>query len=529
MNYCIYLRKSRADAEAEERGEGETLARHEKALLDLAKRQHLNISKIYKEVVSGDTIAARPIMQQLLSDIEGGLWDGVLVMEVERLARGDTIDQGIVAQTFKFSGTKIITPIKTYDPNNEYDEEYFEFGLFMSRREYKTINRRLQRGREASVKEGKYVASMAPYGYERVKIKNDKGYTLAVVPDHAEIVKMIFDWYVNGVKDKNGECRRLGIQQIARKLNELHVPPIRHDYWQKETIRDMIINPAYIGKVRWRWRPYKKKMVKGKTAIERPRNYDEDCIISDGLHPAIVDKDVFERAQALISDVPTPPVGYKKELKNPLAGIIICGECGRKMVFRSGESIGKKDYIICHARGCKNIGAPFELIEKRVLETLQQWLLDYKLECDNRPIQNKHDEILQKSIKRIEGDISTLEKQLSSTYDLLERGIYSTDEFLNRSRSISDRIQSAKENYKSVESELGLSHVQEDNRKNIVPKIEHLLDIYDHLSSASAKNELLKEILEKAVYVKTASGSLRGNSADDFMLDLYPKLPQKRD
>ena len=93
-------------------------------------------------------------------------------MEVERLARGDTIDQGIVAQTFKLSCTKIITPMKTYDPNNEYDEEYFEFGLFMSRREYKTINRRLQRGRVASVKEGKYVGNKSPYGYTRMKLEH---------------------------------------------------------------------------------------------------------------------------------------------------------------------------------------------------------------------------------------------------------------------------------------------------------------------------------------------------------------------
>ena len=141
MQYLIYLRKSRADQEAELRGEGETLARHEKALLELARRQHLPIADIYREVVSGETIASRPMMQQLLSEVEQGIWNGVLVMEVERLARGDTIDQGIVAQAFKLSDTKIITPIKTYDPNNEFDEEYFEFGLFMSRREYKTIKR----------------------------------------------------------------------------------------------------------------------------------------------------------------------------------------------------------------------------------------------------------------------------------------------------------------------------------------------------------------------------------------------------
>ena len=191
-DYVMYLRKSRTDMEAEQRGEGETLARHERALLELSDRLCLNLAGVYREIVSGETIAARPVMQKLLSEVERGLWAGVLVIEVERLARGDTIDQGIVAQTFKFSGTKIITPSKTYDPDNEFDEEYFEFGLFMSRREYKTINRRLQQGRLASVKEGKYVASVPPYGYDRKKLEHDKGYTLIPNPEEAEIVKLIF-------------------------------------------------------------------------------------------------------------------------------------------------------------------------------------------------------------------------------------------------------------------------------------------------------------------------------------------------
>ena len=135
--YCIYLRKSRADLDAEAHGEGETLARHERILLELAKRDKLNVTEIYREIVSGDTIAARPVMQQLLQEVQAGRWAGVLVVEVERLARGETIDQGIVAQTFQYSETKIVTPLKTYDPTNEYDEEYFEFGLFMSPQDYR--------------------------------------------------------------------------------------------------------------------------------------------------------------------------------------------------------------------------------------------------------------------------------------------------------------------------------------------------------------------------------------------------------
>lgn len=168
-NYCAYLRKSRADRDAEMKGEEETLARHKRILTELSKKMGKPISRFYSEVVSGETITARPVMQELLSDVESGMWKGVYVVEVERLARGNTKDQGIVADAFKYSNTVIITPSKTYDPNNEFDEEYFEFGLFMSRREYKTINRRLQRGRIASVKEGNYIGGSAPYGYRKVK------------------------------------------------------------------------------------------------------------------------------------------------------------------------------------------------------------------------------------------------------------------------------------------------------------------------------------------------------------------------
>lgn len=525
--YLIYLRKSRADMEAEARGEGETLARHEHALLEFAKCQHLNITQIYKEIVSGDTIAARPVMQKLLTEVEQGLWSGVLVMEIERLARGDTIDQGIVAQTFKFSETKIITPMKTYDPNNEFDEEYFEFGLFMARREYKTINRRLQRGRLASVKEGKYVASIAPFGYKRIKLQNDKGYSLAVVPENAQIVTQIFSWYVYGI-DENGGKRRLGIQKIARMLNELKVPPIRHDYWQKETIRDILINPVYIGKVRWNWRPVKSKMVDGKTQKERPRNYDEDCVLADGLHDAIIDKEVFELAQEYISNAPPCPVGYKNELINPLAGIIICGKCGRSMVFRKGYS--KPDYIVCHARACNNVSAPFQLVEKRLLESLRQWIDNYELKWKSKAKQipiNSH--IIEKSLKKAQNDIDILEKQLSTTYDLLEQGIYSKDQFLERSRVLSARIDDAKKGYANIESEWETANQRYKTQTTIIPKVEHLLEVYATLETPAQKNNLLKGILEKVVYTKNVNGCYRGVSAGDFSLDLYPKLPSSKE
>ena len=525
MPYLIYLRKSRSDAEAEARGEGETLARHERSLLELARHMKLEITDIYREIVSGETIASRPMMQRLLSEVEAGQWQGVLVMEVERLARGDSIDQGIVVQAFKFSSTKIVTPLKTYDPTNEFDEEYFEFGLFMSRREYKTINRRLQRGREASAKEGKFLGSRAPYGYERVPLEGQKGATLKPIPEQAEVVRLIFDLYVTGDLGADGVRRRLGFQSLARRLNEMHIPPARHDYWQKGVVRDILMNPTYAGLIRWGWRKHETKIVDGEKVVWRPRNYGDDCIVAPGLHPAIVDRALFDEAQRLIAELPPAPVGYKNSVKNPLAGILVCGLCGRKLVLRKGQA-GKQDYIVCHARACPNVGSPYHYIEDALLASLRDWLGEYKLrlEASSPAASPATVELLRRSHKKIEGDISTLEKQSSSLHDLLEQGVYDIETFLSRSRDLADRAAAAKSDRDRIEKELGIESTRQESRLSIIPKVEQLLASYASLPTPSEKNDLLKQVLEKAVYIKKEAG--KHNQPGKFDLVLYPRVPR---
>lgn len=303
--YSLYLRKSRADLEAEERGEGETLARHEKMLIELARRYGFSIGKIYREIVSGESIEARPVVQELLKDVESGRWKGVLVVEVERLARGDTMDQGRVAKSFKFSNTKIITPIKIYDPNDEFDEEYFEFGLFMSRREYKTINRRLQRGRVSSVKEGKYVGSVAPFGYDRVKLVKDKGYTLAK-NDEAPVVEKMFQIYA---------YNEIAINEVVRRLNSAGYKPRKAKEWTISTVKDILSNPIYIGKIRWDSRKTVKEYRNGKIVNTRPRN--ENYTLCDGLHEPIIDMETWNIVQEKRSKH-TPAVIHNKVVQNPL-------------------------------------------------------------------------------------------------------------------------------------------------------------------------------------------------------------------
>jgi DNA invertase Pin-like site-specific DNA recombinase len=527
MPYCLYVRKSRADAEAEARGEGETLSRHINTLLELAKRRHLDITQIYREIVSGETIAARPVMQQLLSEVEQGLWDGVLVMEVERLARGDTVDQGIVAQTFKFSDTLIITPIKDYNPNNEFDEEYFEFGLFMSRREYKTINRRLQRGRLASVKEGKYVGSQSPYGYERVKIKGDKGYTLEPFPPEADVVRMIFDWYTRGEELPDGSFRRLGVSLIVRRLNSLKIPPRKSDHWATATVRDILINPVYVGKVRWNWRSDVKKMVDGRVVIERPRNSLDKCTVAEGLHPPLVSVEAFAIAQELMSSNPPRPVGERGTVKNPLAGIIVCAKCGHRMTRRPYTGRDYPDTLMCADTACDNISCALHYVERRVLEALQEWLADYKLQWETGGEENPAVAMVamkEKALRRLDTEYTTLTKQLDNTHDLLEQGVYTTEQFLERSRKLSERIKKNEEDRLALGADIASDKSREAGRKQIIPKVERLLEVYYELPTPKAKNDMLKEVLEKVVYLKTKNGRWN-NAPDDFELTLYPKIP----
>lgn len=319
--YDAYLRKSRADMELERLKKFDTLKQHEKFLKDRAKQLGIKIRNTYKEVVSGESIQDRPEIQKLLKEVETGTVDGILVVEVERLTRGDAKDQGIVSQTLKYSNTKVITLNKIYDPNSEEDEEYFEFGLFMSRREYKTINRRMQRGRMANILDGKYCASEPPFGYRKVKLKQSKGFTLEPVPEEANVVKEMFKKRANG----------LGHDIICNWLNTLDFKPKKSDVWTPATIKGMLSNPIYLGKIRWNSNKTEKKLVNGQIVKTRKRN-NSDIILVEGLHEAIVDQETFDIVQKIKPKNASTKRGM--ELQNPLATILKCAYCGRSMQRR---------------------------------------------------------------------------------------------------------------------------------------------------------------------------------------------------
>lgn len=516
--YCAYLRKSRDDMELERNGNYDILKRHRETLLDLSRRYGVVISKFYEEVISGDSIDSRPEMCALLRDVDAGIWDGVFVMEVERLARGDTIDQGRVSRSFQYSDTLIITPMKTYDPGDEYDEEYFEFSLFMSRKEYKTIKRRLQRGRLRSVQDGKYVGNIAPYGYKRVRLETDTGFTLERIPEEAAIVTLIFNLYVYG---DESSPNRFGMQRIAVYLNERSIRPRISEKWTLSSIKDILSNPVYYGYLRWNHRKAVRKIVDGEIDTSRPLNHD--CDLFPGLHEPIITEKLFKMAEKIRLHNTCVPVGQHCTQKNPFAGLIFCSECGKPMQRKAYNVSGKACSFICPTRGCPTVSDYLDNVENEVINSLRALYNSYNYQLQPEQLNSFSLENKQSLLQIKKQELAEINKRRDGLFGFLERGVYTDDMFKERMKIIEKELNAAASALDQLTSDYELLSARLHEHSEFIPKCRALLENYDFLSPVE-KNTLYKELIDKIVYTKTKR-STRGNLNEIlFTLDIYPKI-----
>lgn len=515
--YAIYLRKSRADVEAEARGEGETLAKHKHMLYKFAKEHQLNIiRKPYEEIVSGESVIHRPQMIQLLKDVADGFYDGVLCMDMERLGRGDMQDQGLILNTFKSSNTKIITLRKTYDLNDEIDEEMSEMDAFMARRELKMITRRLQRGRLETVEEGNYIGTNPPFGY---KIKDlQRGRTLEPHPEQALVVKLIFEWYT----DENPHTR-LGSARIANKLNKLGYKTYTGGVWNSWNVLNIIKNAVYAGRIQWKRKEIKKSVTPGKKKDTRTRPRSE-WIDVKGKHEPLISMETYEKAQYILKHRTHPPF-HLGGIKNPLAGILKCGKCGATMILRPYTT--QKPHMMCvKQKQCHTKSTQFYLIEKRLLDSLEAWLTDYKAQWQENELPKDDDagiDVWKNTLNNLHKEAEILQKQKNSLFDYLERKIYTEEVFLERSQTIADRLSENQLAIQETEKELENEKKRISAQQEIIPSVEKVLDLYKKTDDPADKNALLKSVLDKVEYFKS-----RGQFKDDFDLVLYPRLRHEK-
>lgn len=490
MKTCIYLRKSRQDEELEKKEDTDTLARHRSTLLDVAKKQNLDIVEIKEEIVSGGSISSRPKMLQLLDEIKNNTYDAVLCIDLDRLGRGGMQDQGLILDTFKESNTLIITPDKTYNLNNELDEEMTEFKSFFARRELKMITKRMVRGREKSVEEGNYIASNAPYGYKFIYDEEGKR-QLVIDEEKAIIVRNIFDMYLNG----NGAYR------IKVYLDSIGIKTNANKPFTEIAVRRILKNKVYAGYVTWN--NYRRR---GTKTIKQN---GDNLIVAKGKHEAIVTEEIWNRANEIIGNKNTAPVGYEKKLTNPLAGLVKCACCGHSML--SSRSTYKKDegYVkIIRCKYCnQNRGCKLDILEKEILDQLKIIMNNFKDNILSQDVENKNSKInnLKHTLRLLEKEQEELNKQKNNLHDLLEREIYDVDTYLERTSILNTKSDKNKDAIKNTLKLIDVEKSTNINYNKLAINIENILSNYNNTEDIAMKNKLLKDVINEIIYFKEKS------------------------
>lgn len=502
--YALYLRKSRADLDAESRGDGETLAKHRAALTEYARRRGLLIVREYAEIISGDSIAARPQMQQLLEDVKTGLYTGVIVNDIDRLGRGDSIDQEIIKLTFAAARCIIVTPNGDIDPASSRDEDMLDFRMFFARMELRKISQRLAVGRARSAMSGNYVSPRVPYGYTKVR----DGRKITLVPDEsaAPIVRMMFDWYSSGA---------MGYDKIAHRLNDMGLITPLGKPWGRHTVKRMLQNPVYIGCSVW-GKAKTVHIIRDGQRVKQLIKTDEPSIV-EGAYPALIDRAVFDHVQAMFaSSQRAAPVTSNLNIVNPLAGLVRCSCCGRAMQINGGRRSGKKDHVlICRTPGCQTRGTFISVVLSATLDTLAGWCATYA-DPTPEPARDAGAEKREALRRQLDG----LAAQLTRAQELVETGVYSPAEYLARKSALEDRE-------KSIRAEIDASAPAASpvaTIRAILPAVRHVLDVFHTADTPEAQNALLKTVVDHIDFIKTKPATRGVDPASLLSLDVFPRI-----
>ena len=503
----MYLRKSRADDPL--MSVEDVLLNHESILDEWCDRNlpyRIPQENRIKEVVSGESISDRCGFQRVLKMVERDNIRAVMVKEISRLGRPDKQEIGYISKIFRYTNIRVITPTRIFNIADEFERKMFEQELEQGNFYLEYNKRILKAGRDLASKKGAFLC-LAPYGYDKVRIDDGKKKvsTLAINEEQANIIKMIFGWYVE---------ENIGTQTISNRLNDLKVKPPKIDIWKPEAIRDIIENPVYIGMVRWNTRKGVCVVVDGEFKKTRPINRDEDKILTKGLHEPIITEELFYAAQEKRGR--THRTCAKKELKSPFASIIYCS-CGKAMSYRlrkypSGENRGEarlvcNNQIICGSGSCK----VSEMVEF-VADLLKTKIAEFKVEAEN-----KNDELISLHDKQI----TKLEKKISEL-DAREEAMWESQVDPDPNNRMPQKIfqslltkltQERAETKEALEHALNTRPTPIDYKKKCITFQKALDALLNDNVSASEKNLLLKECIERIDYHREKPEKVKGKGA----------------
>ena len=488
-----YGRKSRTDDPL--LSVEEVLEKHNKILEEYAEK-HLGgpipEENKFREVGSGESLDSRPEMLRMLKAIESPAIKAVMVVDVQRLSRGDLEDAGRLIKILRYTNTHVITPHKIYDLRDEYDRDAFERELKRGN-EYLEYFKKIQaRGRLASVKEGNYIGSVAPYGFDRTTIEDGKKiyHTLKERKDQADVVRMVFNWYCN---------EDIGVTAICRRLEELGIKTKTGcDYWRPYNIFAMLENVHYIGCVRWNWRKTIKIIEDQEIRKLRPKAKVDEYLVFEGKHDGIISEELFYKAREIKGK--RHRTKQDLTLKNPFSGIMYC-KCGAKMGYNTYRRHGIEyapPKLVCNNQvHCGNGSAIFQEIFDDVCNSIKECIKDFEVR-----IQNKQDDsfkLHKNLVDRLERKLKELEeKEVKQWEDQYNPDVAMPAEIFKK---LNEKLLAEKEEVqKALAKAKGSMPKRVDYKEEMLKFIDALDKLKDPEIDAKIKNQYLKSIVDKIEY-----------------------------
>ena len=429
----LYIRLSREDENKTD--VSESITNQKSLLLQYVKENNLRVYDIYIDDGYSGTTFDRPGFNRLINDIENKLVNMVITKDMSRLGR-DYIKTGYYLEKYfpehNIRYIAITDNIDTYLNNSNNDIAPFK--AIMNDYYAKDISKKIKSSLRAKQKEGKWVGSRCPYGYD--KDINNKNH-LVINEEQAKIVRYIFDLSLNG----------LTCFKIANKLTleNIKTPAQYYNFnwknnynmnmgkWHPKTIKDILTNRLYTGDLVQNRRS--KVNYKIKKVV-----YNKECdyIVVPNTHEAIIDKELFDRVQSLIPK----NVGRNEKRENHLLdGLLYCGECNHRISVSPRRKIDNRCYTVCNyyrtylkQKVCTMHSNNYDILEDKILELLKEYCLKYmdKKSILNRVINTNNDKQNNlKYIKNLEKEISNINDNLDSIYiDRLNKNI--SEEQFNR-------------------------------------------------------------------------------------------------
>ena len=508
-----YGRKSRTDDPL--LSVEEVLEKHDKIIEEYAEKYlggPIPEENKYREVGSAESLDSRPEILRLLKAIESPAIKAVAVVEVQRLSRGDLEDAGRLIKTLRYTNTYVITPMKIYDLRDEYDRDAFERELKRGN-EYLEYFKKIQaRGKLASVKEGNYVGSVAPYGFDRITKQEGKRtiHTLIERKDQADVVRMVFNWYCN---------EDIGVTAICRRLEELGIKTkTGNKYWKPYSIFAMLENVHYIGCVRWNWRKTIKIIEDQEIKKLRPKAKVDEYLIFEGKHDGIISEELFNKA----AEIKGKRHRTKRDLtlKNPFSGIMFC-KCGAKMGYntyrRNGVEYAPPKLVCNNQVHCKSGSAEFDEIYMDVCNTIKECIQDFELRIMNNQDDSfkLHKDLMIRLTKKLEELEKKEVEQWEAQYDPDESKRLPQHIF----KVLNEKVLKEKDEVQKALAKAKGSMPKQVDYKEEMMKFKNALEaLEDPTVDAKIKNQFLKDIIKKIEFERGPTVRITKENADKYSM-----------